>query len=211
MKDHKHAGRRALLKSSVAGLAGAALWPVANATCAENTKKIGIASDSPSRPASNERQGETLQNTSWTCALELGSDRSVSSGSSGALCDAIRRGADLRILTEFIVGEHLDPSSDSTEIVREVCDFQITYLLDDRWAAGIMRLRQPISLPEGFGARPSMSSFLYNPDGEQASARPHLDGRPSTGSFGPAPVPSNSDMPKYHQHFDRHQPTPHHH
>jgi hypothetical protein len=43
--------------------------------------------------------------------------------------------------------------------------------------AGIINLRQPISLPDGFGARPSMSFFLYNQDGSQGLARPHLDGR----------------------------------
>ena len=81
-----------------------------------------------------------------------------------------------------------------------MCDFQITYLLDNRFTAGIMHLRQPISLPHGFGERPSMSFFLYNQDGEQAIARPYLDNRVATGSPGASPVPDHSEMPKYHQH-----------
>ncbi len=141
-----------------------------------------------------------MQDSPWACALELRSDRSVSAGSSKVLCDAIRRGADLRILTEFIHGEHIDPDSPSREIIREVCDFQITYLLDDRWAAGIMQQRQPISLPDGFGVRPSMSFFLYNQDGEQGIARPYLDGLPATGQIGSTPPPDHAKIPKYHQH-----------
>ena len=141
-----------------------------------------------------------MQDTSWTCALELKSDRSVSSGSSHVLCDAIRRGADLRILTEFIHCEHIDPDSSCHDLVREVCDFQITYLLDNRWAAGIMQQRQPVQLPTGFGPRPSMSFFLYNQDGEQAIARPFLDGLPSTGELGSSPPSDHPYIPKYHQH-----------
>ncbi len=48
-----------------------------------------------------------------------------------------------------------------------------------------MSLRQPISLPLGFGPRPSMSFFLYNQDGRQAIARPYLDGVPARGRAGP--------------------------
>ena len=161
----------------------AALWPIASAECAEKSEKCG----------------EIMQESPWTCALELRSDCSVLSGSTDALCDAIRRGADLRIQTEFIHGEHIAPDSPSREIVREVCDFQITYLLDDRWAAGIIQQRQPISLPGGFGDRPSMSFFLYNQNGEQGIARPYLDGRPATGQLGSTPAPDHSNMPKYHQ------------
>jgi hypothetical protein len=75
----------------------------------------------------------------------------------------------------------------------------VTYLLEDRWSAGIMSLRQPVALPDGFGLRPSMSFFLYNQDGQQAIARPHLDGVPVTGAPGPSPLEAFSDMPKYHQ------------
>jgi hypothetical protein len=48
-----------------------------------------------------------------------------------------------------------------------VAEFRVTYLLDDSWSAGIMTLRQPVELPEGFGPRPSLSCFLYNQDGSQ--------------------------------------------
>ncbi|MFH1920424.1 MAG: hypothetical protein ABIP48_11130 [Planctomycetota bacterium] len=136
--------------------------------------------------------------TTWDCALELGADRRVVSGSEKALAGAIGRGADLRIYTEFLHNEHIDVTSDSRERIREVADFPVTYLVDATWVAGIMTLRQPIELPTGFGARPSMSFFLYNQNGEQAIARPFLDGRPTMGPPGPAGNQSPSRMPKYH-------------
>lgn len=132
--------------------------------------------------------------------LTLNADRSVRSGSTADLVDAIRRGADLRIGTAFRHNEHIDTSSDSNELVEEVAEFRQTMLLDNHWAAGIMTLRMPVQLPEGFGPRPSMSFFLYNQDGTQAIARPYLDGQQPTGSIGPAPLDDLSDMPKYHQH-----------
>jgi hypothetical protein len=132
--------------------------------------------------------------------LTLNRDRSVRDGSYAALADAIRRGADLRIATEFRHNEHIDTASANPELVREVAEFRVTYLLEDRWSAGIMTLRQPVDLPEGFGPRPSMSFFLYNQDGQQAIARPYLDGAPASATFGPAPLDDHSDMPRYHQH-----------
>lgn len=141
-----------------------------------------------------------MRESSWNCVLELGTDRSIVSGSEDALCDAIRRGADLRIYTEFHHNEHIDVTSDNPELIREVADFRVTYLIDDRWTAGIMTLRQPISLPDGFGPRPSMSFFMYNQNGQQAIARPYLDGGPMAGTVGPAPLDDHSAMPKYHQH-----------
>lgn len=138
--------------------------------------------------------------TSYQNPLTLNADRSLRAGSFAALADAIRRGADLRIATEFRHNEHIDTASASAELVREVAEFRITYLLDDRWSAGIMTLRQPVDLPEGFGPRPSMSFFLYNQDGRQAIARPYLDGAPPTGGLGPAPLDDHSAMPRYHQH-----------
>ena len=136
----------------------------------------------------------------WTCALELNEDRSVAAGSPQTLRDAIRRGADLRIYSEFRHNEHVDPRSDDDELVRETAEFCTTYLVDDRWAAGIMTLRQPVSVESGFGPRPSMSFFMYNEDGRQAIARPHLDGLPAEGEPGAsAMVLLNPKMPKYHQ------------
>ena len=136
----------------------------------------------------------------WNCLLELDASRSMTGGSEDALCQAIRRGADLRILTEFRNNEHLDVNSDNPEIVREVCDFRVTYLVEDRWAAGIMSLRMPVDPPDGFGPKASMSFFMYNQDGRQAIARPHLDGPPVTGPLGPSPVDDHLYMPKYHEH-----------
>ncbi len=111
----------------------------------------------------------------WTKALELDHDRVPAVGSDKALGDAIRRGADLRIGTQFLHGEHIDPGSDSDEMVEEVAEFGITYLVDDRWSVGVMSLRQPVSLQPGFGPGSSMSFFMYNQNGEQAIARPYLD------------------------------------
>jgi hypothetical protein len=136
----------------------------------------------------------------WTCALELDAPRSVVGGRASALCDAIRHGADLRIYTEFFHNEHIEPGSAIEEVVREVSDFRVTYLVEDRWAAGIMNLRMPISPPDGFGPRPSMSFFMYNQDGSQAIARPYLDGGAVTSPPGPSGLDDHSDMPKYHQH-----------
>jgi hypothetical protein len=134
----------------------------------------------------------------WSSALELDSQREIRGGSPQALAEAIRAGADLRIATGFVHNEHIDVNSPLAEPIREVAEFGVTYLLDDRWSAGIMSLRQPIELPVGFGPRPSMSFFLYNQDGLQGIARPHLDGRPVLGSPGPSPNETPERMPKYH-------------
>ena len=138
--------------------------------------------------------------TRWTCALELDSARTAVAGSQKALVDAIRRGGDLRIYTEFLHNQHIDVRSSSAERVREVAEFGVTYLVQERWAAAIMSLRQPIELPGGFGPRPSMSFFLYNQDGRQAIARPYLDGLPAQGIPGPSPEESPAGMPKVHLH-----------
>jgi hypothetical protein len=137
--------------------------------------------------------------TKWISELELGSQRQMIAGSPEALCAAIRRGADLRIYTEFIHNEHIDPASPCNELIREVSEFRVTYLVEDHWSAGIMTLRQPIALPDGFGPRASMSFFMYNQDGQQAIARPHLDGGPRDGIVGAAALDDWSAYPKYHQ------------
>ncbi len=134
----------------------------------------------------------------WRCALELDSQRHVSSGSTTNLTNAIGRAADLRIYTEFLHNEHIDVHSSSAERIREVAEFGVTYRIEDQWTAGIMSLRQPIELPVGFGPRSSMSFFLYNQDGTQAIARPFLDGAPSEMRFGTSPVSSPATMPRYH-------------
>ena len=79
----------------------------------------------------------------WTCPLVLDSSRNIVAGSQDALVRAIRRGADLRIYTEFRHNEHIDVRSLSDEKVREVAEFAVTYLVEDCWAAGLMSLRQP--------------------------------------------------------------------
>jgi len=141
--------------------------------------------------------------TRWTCALTLDSTRTVAGGSEKALVEAIGKGADLRISTEFVHNEHIDVLSDSSERVREVARFGVTYLLEERWVGGIINLRQPVELPTGFGPRSSMSFFLYNQDGRQAIARPHLDGILGDrvpGVPGASEPQGPADMPKYHTH-----------
>lgn len=135
----------------------------------------------------------------WEKVLELDRNRSIVGGSDERLLKAIKNGADLRIYTEFRNNEHLDLSSDNDELIQEVADFRVTYVLDDRWVAGIINLRQPIELPYGFGPRPSMSFFMYNQNGDQAIARPYLDGRPATGVKGESPLEDYTEMEKYHQ------------
>jgi len=132
----------------------------------------------------------------WISALELNEQREVVSGNAATLCDAIRNAAELRVGTVFAHNEHIDTSSSSSELVREFMDFRITYLLEDRWAAGIENLRMPIGGPDGFGPRASMSFFLYNQDGTQACGRPYLDGVAADGPSGESPLPDTSDMPK---------------
>ena len=89
----------------------------------------------------------------WKCALTLDAQRRVTGGSSQQLSTALRRGADLRIGTRFRHNEHIDTSSEREEPVDEVAEFGVTYLIDDRWSAGVMSLRQPVELPTGFGPR----------------------------------------------------------
>ena len=98
--------------------------------------------------------------SAWHEALTLDAERRITSGSPDRLADAVRAGADLRILTEFRHDEHIDVDSDCSDLVREAAEFAVTHLVDDRWCAGIMSLLQPVDLSEGFGPRPSMSYFL---------------------------------------------------
>jgi hypothetical protein len=140
-----------------------------------------------------------IRKGNWQCAYALDSRRQCAGGSEAALVEAIRAAADLRVYTEFRHNEHIDTKSSNPELIREVADFRVTYLLDGRWVAGIINLRQPVSLPDGFGPRPSMSFFLYNQNGLQAIARPYLDGAPATGKLGPSPLADHSDMPRYHE------------
>ena len=134
----------------------------------------------------------------WKTVLELDHERAIATGSEGALADAIRRGADLRIGTQFLHGEHIDPASDSHELVEEVADFGITYLIDDRWSAGVINLRQPVSLKPGFGPESSMSFFMYNQNGEQAIARPIFEDSPAGRQREDELAKPSPAMPKHH-------------
>lgn len=140
-----------------------------------------------------------MENNGWFMAVELNAAREITKGSTTGLLKAIQNGADLRIYTEFRHNEHIDTNSTSNELIKEVADFRITYLLDEKWVAGIINLRQPVALPDNFGPRPSMSFFLYNQDAGQAIARPYLDGIIPDGTIGTSPLEDHSDMIRYHQ------------
>jgi hypothetical protein len=135
----------------------------------------------------------------WRNVLTLDSSRRVIGGTADDLRRAIAQGADLRIYSEFYHDEHIEPGSSQHELVQESMDMRATYLLDGRWAAGILTLRQPVELPDRFGPRPSLSLFLYNEDGQQAIARPFLDGAPVAGPKGASPPADHTRMPKYEE------------
>jgi hypothetical protein len=149
--------------------------------------------------AHRKSRGEINTRPRWKSVLELSSNREITSGSEAELYQAIRRGADLRIYTEFRFNEHVDLDSPNSEIVREVSDFPVTYLINGNWSAGIMSQRVPIVPPEGFGPKASMSFFMYNQNGQQAIARPYLDGPPIAGKRGRSTLGNHLKMPKYHE------------
>lgn len=111
----------------------------------------------------------------WTTALELRPDRSVAAGSTQALVAALARGADLRMYTEFVFDEHIEPGWTGDPalhgLIREVIDFRQTIVVDGRHAAGMTTLRQPLHPPFGFnGTDPRMAYFFYTSDADQARA-----------------------------------------
>ena len=113
--------------------------------------------------------------TGWTTALELGPDRNVRAGSREALVAALGRGADLRMYTEFIFEEHIEPGWAGDPAlrgpIREVIDFRETIIVEGRHAAGMTTLRQPLHPPFGFnGTDAKMAYFFYTSDADQARA-----------------------------------------
>lgn len=121
----------------------------------------------------------------WRCAYELDANRKPVAGSESDLCHAIRRGADLRVYTEFYYEEHVAPfqnlagDTSADGLVREVIDFRETILIDNRHVAGITTTRQPMNPILGFnGASAKMSYFMYNMTGHQSCASLSLDAIP---------------------------------
>lgn len=108
--------------------------------------------------------------------LRLDANRNIVQGSPSQLNSRIAAGADLRISTGFLHNEHIDPNSDDHQQIVETSTFAQTVLIDSKWSAYFMTLRQPVSLPCGFGLANAMSLFLYNQDGQQAMARLTLEG-----------------------------------
>lgn len=138
----------------------------------------------------------------WNCGLQLDQSRNIVSGSNAILSDAIQHGADMRVATAFRHNEHIDIASSDSQLIEEAMDFGLTYLLDKHWVAAVETLRMPVSIPDHFGPRPSMSFFLYNQDGRQACAHLFLDGQPATGTIGPTPAHQRGEhdaMLKYHE------------
>jgi hypothetical protein len=81
-----------------------------------------------SKPSKTKKQ---TSRSTWKCAYSLNNARRPLSGSEEELAAAIRRGADLRIYTEFGHNEHLDTTSKNPELIREVADFRVTYLAEN--------------------------------------------------------------------------------
>jgi len=130
----------------------------------------------------------------WTTALELRPDRSVAAGSKEALVAALARGADLRMYTEFVFGEHIEPGWTGDPslhgLIREVIDFRETIVVDGRHAAGMTTLRQPLHPPFGFnGTDAKMAYFFYTSDADQARANILIAGpeADAAGAAGVAP------------------------
>ena len=113
----------------------------------------------------------------WTCVYELNSQREPVAGCADGLSKAIRRGADLRLCTTFDYEEHMGPGPELQGLVEESVDLRMTYLIDDRWAAGITTTRFPADSCLGFQPYPSLSFFLYNQDGHQGIARAFFTGQ----------------------------------
>ncbi|MBM4408690.1 MAG: hypothetical protein FJ038_08880 [Chloroflexi bacterium] len=126
----------------------------------------------------------------------------MAAGSKQAVIDALTRGADLRVYTEFLFEEHIEPGGRPGEpeqdgLIREVIDFRETIVIEGRHAAGITTLRQALHPPFGFNGGPKMSFFLYTVDGEQACANVVFGDPDPAAAFGTRLVmPSPADMPK---------------
>ncbi|MDO5553299.1 MAG: hypothetical protein Q4G68_06020 [Planctomycetia bacterium] len=115
--------------------------------------------------------------------LELDTHRKITTGSPELLRNAVANGADLRIATGFRHNEHIDVTSQDDQLIVETSSFKQTVLINDRWVAGYMTLRQPVTLVNGFGQPNSLSLFLYNQNGQQALARVIFEDRPDS-AFG---------------------------
>ena len=90
-------------------------------------KALGISFGLGLTPWSCIGEKTVNKKSNWKCALTLDRQRRQISGSTETLAAAIRRGADLRIYTEFRHNEHVDTKSTSRELVKEVADFSIFF------------------------------------------------------------------------------------
>lgn len=148
----------------------------------------------------------TPDNNQWRCAVELSPDSLVTAGSFADLAEAVGRGADLRLYTEFLHEEHVAPGSTTPGIadernhglIRESIDFRQAMLVGGTHVVGATLLRQPLEPTTGFnGTRPMMSFFMYNMTGEQSHANVALDGTVPTDEPGSCrAIGSDPAMPK---------------
>ncbi len=113
----------------------------------------------PPKPTDSLRKDSALFHSKWRCAVELDSQRTVTAGSNAALVDAIRRGADLQVQTAFLHCEHIDTSSDSDELIREVAEFRMTCLLEAR-AEAIIATRSTPAGTRWFTTGPTPISLI---------------------------------------------------
>jgi len=135
----------------------------------------------------------------WRPVAVLDHKRTLRQGDWSDLVAAVRAGADLRMKSQFLHHEHIEPGSPNHALIEEVMDWRVTHVIENRWVSACANLRQPITLlGNGFGPDPSLSLFLYNQDGQQAVARLFLDGKVRDGVRGPGPVVQDPAMPKYH-------------
>ena len=108
--------------------------------------------------------------------LVLNPQRKAIKGSTRLLNNRLAAGGDLRICTGFIHNEHIDPRSRDSQLIEETSTFAETVIIDGKWSAFFMTLRQPVHLRKGFGYPNALSLFLYNQDGRQGIARLVMDG-----------------------------------
>ena len=141
----------------------------------------------------------------WDCLLELDANRNPVAGGRRAVCDALGRGADLRLYSEWYFEEHVAPelgrpaSDDERGLCQEVIDFRQVIRVGDDDAAGVTTLRQAILPILGFNpSGPArMSFFKYNVDGSQGCANVLLDDNAPINEPGRTQVvPAREDMPK---------------
>lgn len=140
----------------------------------------------------------------WTCVQELDANRHPVTGSDRAVSEAVARGADLRVYTEWRFEEHVAPDlnrpaeTDECGLMQEVIDFRQTIFVEPSYAVGVTTLRQAILPIAGFNPQgvPRMSFFMYDVQGRQRCANVLLDDNAAPAEAGNVRImPMRDDMP----------------